>query len=524
MRFLSEFLGTLDRQRLLDLISLSATQEFSLRQNSIQTMMLEYMVQLSPADALTSVWMFDEHRRATLLKTVFGNWSKFETHKSIEAAKELQPPYHELAMEAILIGGGLSHKDWPSSLALEHFELGLSKRDQERVVFELLEQQPGEAFDLLVNDDIEDFDQADLFRQVVDRLFQVEGLGVIATLHNSGVKWGLKDQLFIEIADRDRVGALTFLQTIPSNEQISLVAPLMEHWVSLDAEKALAEVQELPESYFRTSILDTLVSRWALVDPVEVLDRLAEFPRKLRSHAALNAFRELTSTNPTEALSTLSSLRTLPGAVNVDTELVFVRTWSETDPSKAVEWVRSNVEEETLKRARMLWWILPELALSDTEKAMNVAQSEKPHWFHDTLGLDYMIVDSLVRADKLESAIGILDQIRDQARPLSYAIVGAKLVIKDQFDEAISLSEKIPPLDRVRYFNSVISDLQFDNSSSVLTLTAKIPDTHLRTDVVNQILNDEWSSKRYYTEEQLETLRSLVAEWGTSIKGLILLY
>ena len=513
LRFLSEFLGTLDEPRLLDLITFSATQEFSRRLNSIQTMLFEYLVQLSPEDALDSVWLFDEHRRAALLKTVFSNWSKFEMHKSLDAATGLNPPYRELAIEAILAGGSsLSNEDLISLTSKEHVELGLSKQEHVRVVYDLLDQQPRKAFDLLVNDDIEDFEQADLFRQVVDRLFQVEGLGVIATLHNSGVNRGLKNQLFFEVADRDRAGALTFLQNIPSHEQISIVFPLMEHWVSLDADEALAEVRDLPESYFRTSILDTLLSQWALVNPVQVLDRLAEFPRKLRSQAALNAFRELTSTDPTEALGRLSSLRTIPGVVNVETELVFVRTWSKKDPSKAVAWVQSNVEVDSLKRARMLRWILPELALSDTEKAMNVALSEKPHSFYGTTGLDYMIVESLVRADRLESAIDILDQIRNEARSLSYAVVGAELVIKDQFDEAISLSEKIPPLDRVSYFRSMMSKLQSNNSSSILTLLAKIPDAGLRSDVVNQLLNDDWTTDRYYTEEQLETLRSLVAE------------
>lgn len=511
LRRLSEYLDSLDEQHLLNLVTASAIQKFP-RQSSIQTMMFEYLVQSSPEHALECVWLFDEHRRAELLTTVFGHWSKIEIQKSIVAATGLNTPYREVAIDAILDSGSLSSEDLAALASMERFKQGLSNQDQERVVFELLDHQPQKAFDLLVSDDIKDFEQAELFSQVVDRLYEVEGLSVIAMLHNSDVKGGLKNKLFIEIADRDRAGTLVSLQSIPSHEQISLVSPLMKHWISLDAESALAEIRDLPESYFRSSILDTFLSEWARVDPGQVLDRLEEFPRNQRSRAALDAIREITLIDPTEALSRLTSLRTIPGAVNLETELVFVNTWADNAPLKAVEWVQSNAEKDSLERTRMLWRILPKLALSDPKKAMIVAQSEMPHPSWDRSGYDHMIVDSLIRTDKLQSAIDILDQVREEARHQSYSAVGTELVLKDRYDETISLSEKLPPQDRVRYFGSVIYPLLFENSSRVLTLIAQISNTRVRSDVVNNLLESDYTRERYFSAEQIETLRSLEVE------------
>lgn len=512
LRLLSEYLDTLDEERLRSLVLASATQQFPRRKNSIQTIMFEYLTQSSPEDALECVWMFAEHRRAALLTTVFGNWSKIELQKSIDAATGLESPYREVAVDAILVSGSLSPDDLSALTSMEHFEQGLSNRDQKNVVFELLDHQPQKAFDLLVNDDIKDFEQTELFSQVVDRLYEVEGLSVIAMLHNSDVKGGLKDKLFIELADRDRAGTLTSLQSIPSHEQISLVAPLMQHWISLDAENALAEIRDLPESYFRSSILDTFLSEWARVEPRQVLDRLAEFPRSQRSRAAQDAFREITLIDPIEALSRLTSLRTIPGAVNLETELVFVSTWAEKAPLKAVEWVQSNAEKDSLERTRMLWRILPKLALSDPKKAMIVAQSEMPHPSWDRSGYDPMIVDSLIRSGKLQSAIDILDQVREEARPQSYSAVGTELVLNDRYDEAISLGEKLPPQDRVRYFGNLIDPLLFNNSSRVLTFVSNLSDSRVRSDVVNNLLESDYTRERYFSAEQLETLRALVVE------------
>ena len=512
LRLLSEYLDTLDEQRLLNLVTASATQELPRRQNAIQTMMFEYLAQSSPEHALECVWIFDEHRRAALLTTVFGNWPKIEIQKSIEAAVGLNSPYREVALDAILVSGSLSPDDLSALTSIEHFEQGLSNQDQKNVVFELLDHQPQKAFDLLVNDDIKDFEQTELFSQVVDRLYEFEGLGVIPMLHDSDVKGGLKNKLFIEVADRNRAGTLTSLQSIPSHEQISLVAPLMKHWINLDAENALAEIRDLPESYFRSSILDTFLSEWARVEPRLVLDRLAEFPRNQRSRAALDVIRAITLINPTEALTRLTTFRTIPGVVNVETELAFVSTWAEIDSLRAAEWVQSNVEKDSLERTRMLWRILPMLALSDPKKAMNIAQSEMPHPSWDRSGYDHLIVDSLIRSDKLQSAIDILDQVREEARSQSYSSVGTELVLKDRYDEVISLGEKFPPQDRVRYFGRLIYPLLFNNSSRVLTLVAKISNTRVRSDVVNNMLESDYTRERYFSAEQIETLRSLVVE------------
>lgn len=512
LRLLSEYLDTLDDRRLRNLVVASATLQFPRRKNSILTIMFEYLTQSSPEDALECVWMYDEHRRAALITTVFGNWSKIEVQQSIEAAMVLNSPYREIAIDAILVSGSLSQDDLSVLTSVDRFEQVLSNQDQKNVVFELLDHQPQKAFDLLVNDDIKDFEQTELFSQVVDRLYEVEGLSVIAMLHNSDVKGGLKDKLFIELADRDRAGTLTSLQSIPSHEQISLVAPLMQHWISLDAENALAEIRDLPESYFRSSILDTFLSEWARVDPGQVLNRLEEFPRNQRASATWDAIREITLIDPNEALSRLTSLRTIPGAVNLETKLVFVSTWADNSPLKAVEWVRSNVEKDSLERTRMLWRLLPKLALSDPKKAMIVAQSEMPHPSWDRSGYDRMIVDSLIRSDKLQAAIDTLDQVREEARQESYTVVGTELVRQDRYEEAISLSEQLPPQDKVRYFGNLIYPLLFNNSSRVLTFVAKISDSRVRSDVVNNLLESDYIRERDLSTEQIETLKSLVVE------------
>lgn len=514
MRRLGKFLGTLDKERLLDLVTASSTETIADRQHAVQQMLFEYLVQLSPIEAIESVWMFGEPRRNELLKIVFINWSARDLEPALSEAMRLEPPYRGLALTAILESvDDLSDEELAKFATLKQdVERVKLLRKQETVVLELMEQSPKDALDLLAKDDIEDFEQAVLFRLAVDRLFQSEGLDVVLRLHNLNVGSGLKEELFVEIADRDRLGTLLKIQDIPFHEQISLVSPLMVSWVEQNADAALETVLELPESYFRKSIYRTLLYRWAQYDPLHVLDRISEFPRDLRSGAVTSAYQALVLTDPSEALRRLPLIRSVPGATDTHTEVNFVQSWSRVAPEDAVEWAQSNVEEDSLARARMLWWALPELALSDPEKAMRIAASEKPHPFYGTVGLDHMIIEKLVNADRLDDAIELLDQVREEARSLAYADVGEKFVREDRFDDAVILSERVPVEDRLSYFYSLTSRLSFNNASDVIELVASVTDDGLRSDIVNLLLSNNWSIERYYTEEQIDTLRSLVAE------------
>ena len=514
MQRLGKFFGTLDKQRLLDLITACATETIVERQHVVQQILFEYLVQLSPIDAIESVWLFDEPRRNELLTVVFVNWSASELELSLSEAMRLEPRYRWIALDAILESvDNVSAEELAKFATLKQdVERLKSLREQETVVLELMDQSPKDALNLLVNDDIEDYEQAVMFRLALDRLFQSEGMDVILTLHDLNIGSGLKDELFIEVADRDRLGALRQIQDIPSHERISFIHPLMGHWVELNADSALETVLELPESYFRNSIYRTLLSRWAEFDPIEVLDRISEFPRELRSGAVTSAIQTLVLTDPSEALRRLPSIRAIPGATDTHTEVNFVHSWARVASNDAVDWVQSNMEEDSLPRARMLWWTLPELALSDPEKAMRIATSENPHPFYGTTGLDHMIIDKLVNAGRLDDAIGLLDQVREEARSLAYADVGEKFVREDRFDEAITLSERVPAEDRLSYFNSLTYRLSSNNASDVIELVANVTDDRLRSDIVNLILSNNWNVERYYTEEQIDTLRSLVAE------------
>ena len=102
MQRLGKFLGTLDKERLLDLVTASSTETIADRQHAVQQMLFEYLVQLSPNDALENIWLFGEPRRNELLKVVFVNWSARDLEPALSEAMRLEPPYRGLALTAIL--------------------------------------------------------------------------------------------------------------------------------------------------------------------------------------------------------------------------------------------------------------------------------------------------------------------------------------------------------------------------------------------------------------------------------------
>ena len=512
---ISEDLQTFSTDELFKAISMSASLPYTRGLHPVQEMLCEYLVEKSPTKALESLWLFEEHRKIVLLRIVARHWVRQSSEKSVMMAFELRQPYREIALETIL--AELDPTDEMLSLHTSsdddaEFTATLARQIHELKIYESINQDPSTAFDMLLSDDVEDYEQADLFSQALNDLFQLEGFDALKKLNFLSYNSEFYDELFLQIAAQDRVGTLDYLQNYSWSERARFMYPLMEHWVDVDVENALEVVRNLSNPTFRASAYSILVSVWGWTRPLEVLNRIQEIPREIRSSAVFNAINTLGTTNPDVVRSLFPSLKAIPGAFNDENERVFVYSWSSKFPLKALEWVQEHVDRNTVQRSRMLNRVLGAYALIQPTKAMEIAISEDPNPARGTLGLAHSVIDSLLRDDQIDTAIGLLDQVPENTRAWVYADVAERLVLEDRFNDVNSLSETLPAADKVLYFRSVTVGLSRTNSSDVLTLVAKIPDAHLRTDVVNQILNDESSSDRYYTEEQLDTLRSFVAE------------
>lgn len=510
----STVLQTFNTEELVKAFRGSASLAFTRNLHPIQEMLCEYLAEESPTEALRSVWLFEKHRKVALLRIVVRLWALQDSEEVLSVATGLEQPYRRIALETVVSELDVSEEILSALESSDFDEIREVRAEQmyELEIYESIDREPHAAFNSLLTDDIEDSEQVDLFSQAFSEMFHLEGFHAITKLNYLGYDTDLFDELLLQIFEQLRVVTINYVQTINVSDQSRFLYPIMENWIEVDAAAALQAVIGLSNPTYRASAYRTLLSVWGHTRPLEVIERLAEIPREYRSSAVFTAMNTLGATNPGKVLSLLPSLKAIPGAFNNENERAFVYSWALQAPDQALKWVQENVEPESEQRSRVLNWVLGEYALVQPAKAMEVAITENPNPSRGEIGLAYVVIDALLNDGQVDIAIGLLDQVPENTRAPIYADVAERLVVEGRLDDVISLSESFSATDKVYYFSSIARGLSSNNTSQVLKMVAKLPDGRLRTDVVNRILSDEWTTERYYTEKQLDTLRSLIAE------------
>ena len=262
--------------------------------------------------------------------------------------------------------------------------------------------------------------------------------------------------------------------------------------------------------YLNLSIV-TVILAWGRKHPSEALDRVMEFPRLYRADAVSAAAIKLAEDNPLATIDRISDFRSVPGT-NVDRAIEsVVRNWALDAPKLALEWVQNNTEEGSTYRAELLGEVLPKYALDEPEQAMTIAVEEfNPDYIYSSL--ESQVIRSLITFDRLDSAVELLPQVRDEFRRLESVNVGAELVKQNRLDDALALTDSIPNEERSEYLYWLASRLTiYDLATDVLEMIAKVPSAQLQSTVAERLLTDG-TAESDFTSEQLTTLRSYLSE------------
>ena len=443
---LTEYLSTLNQRNLKDLIEKSSKHSWNPRLYTIQEILVEFLVQISPEEAVASLAGFTDHKRHAFLRVVFAHWSTTNLERALSAALALPRTDQRLILDTIFREhNSLSSEDLSLLSSRLNFESEFVEWQREVDTYEILDEEPARAFDFLTNDEIDDIQQVDLYRQTVNEWFKLEGLNIIPQIGNADLRGGLWGELFDYVTGKDRPAALDFL--IGDDEQISrpgLVSHLLDRWGEDDPKEAFRAVQDLPKSQFRNSVSRSLIFDWGQRDPNAVLERLMEIPRMHRSDAVSAAAAALANVNPEDALERVLSFSSVPGT-NVDVAIQsVVRIWATDEPTRALEWIQINAKVGSTSRKTLIRSVIGKYALVEPTKAMTIAVEE---FKSDQSGdrLDSYVIRSLLSADRINTAIELLQQVQNDSRTLETVNVGVELAKKNRMDEVWHLASPFLP-------------------------------------------------------------------------------
>ena len=126
--------------------------------------------------------------------------------------------------------------------------------------------------------------------------------------------------------------------------------------------------------------------------------------------------------------------------------------------------------------------------------------------------LESSVIFSLLSADRVDTAIELLDQVRDEIRGSETINVGAELAKKGRMDDVLALSTSVSSEEKLNYFYWVAARMtDYDQASDILELISRIPTVELQSDVVERIFSQRYGLSAF-TAKQIETLKSYISK------------
>ncbi|MYD46349.1 MAG: hypothetical protein F4W92_08360 [Gammaproteobacteria bacterium] len=492
----------------------------SIRSN-IQTIILRKVATVDPVQALDWITDVPKVRRVPLLKGLFHDWSITNLTQAIEGAKSLIGTDRRVALEAMLA----TREDLSSStlldiaqeLGLEEFALLQISANQAHKLLD----NPSAAWDVIVNDNVEDTKQLDLFQLVASAWKEDEGLDVL--LRAAAAFPHENDHLALSKVIEDVVGgelkeAFDYVRNLSKEDRGQLPAALAMVAARVNPEVALSEIASWSDDPIHTHLERIASTTWAESDPRGMLNKLELVPQFTRAEALEIAFTHLAYVSPQEAIQNLERANKFLSTKTLLPSII-AEQWSQADPEAALEWSISYAGSNTELRKSLIRSLFRSVVANDIEKALELSSEIRSTYIRFFSEAKYDIVEKLAQMGRLEDAISRLPMLDKNESHFAIKDLGWRLVEAGEPYAAIELGANIPTPDPsmiitgpASYFNGVFNlwatrDPQqlFD---SLQTLTSPL----LRSMAARTLINRQ-KSRPTLAEESIEEAEKLLSEY-----------
>ena len=505
-------LAGLDHDETIELLRRCAQVEPSIRAIEAQELLLGRLAQSHPASALREVWNFPRSKWNNHLEIVFGEWSVLDTKGALSAANDLNEPFRTTTLRSIFddldILFDKELDEIVTEIGLESF-LHNQRRNEE--IRQYL-PHPRKAWEMVIGDDIQDDEQEELLVQIAESWIQEGDFEVLDYLLEDvlDIDHQMFDRILASTVHFDEVRAFEHGLTLLPDQQRRLIPRLIKLWSLRDSEGAFIATSHIKTSSIRRRAQVQTIQTWAKKNPQKLLDNIQTLPRQLQQESVLYVVRTISESSPERAAEEIRHMRSILGSIDAQTEYLLVREWSKTDPHEALKWVKENADPGTEKRSRMMQRILTYYALVDPVEAMAVARSEEPHSFHGLVGLESEVIDSLANSGKLDTAITLLEQVRESARSSSFISIGERLIGSKRTSEAIELSRQLSEEEQLEYYRHITDDWLSTSPANLLENISTLPSKLIQSVVAETILNRYDHSRVSLTTDQLVYVRSFL--------------
>lgn len=457
---LYKFLNSASESELLDLLVLSKSIQRMSRRHDIQTAIFRKLTTLDPQIALDRIQEISRLEQEPMLVGVFEEWSIANLKSAVDAASKLKGSQRQTAIQTIL----RTRDDISETQQMDIVRtLGNATFQQELASFgkaSALIGNPQEAWNLVVNDSVDDTLQSQLLARIAEIWTEREGIEVLSHVYEQEfIDWSLKTDIAVALVESNPEAALEYSLQLPEQERGWLSGLVARAWARMNPDAAFAAISERVPEGLRDSLLETVVFNWARSRPREIVEKAEMLEGKLRVTALENALSEIARTSPEEAIQQMNALSHLvANTTTLSTWIMY--SWMDSDPVAAVEWVLSDFDPDDPHRLQLLDQAMASLAREDSEHAFKIAVGQPA--MGNGWGLELHVLRHVASEGPVDDALEMLSQVRKNTQSESmaypYSLVGRAMVDAKDFEQALSLAEDLPETDHRFYYQSITSE------------------------------------------------------------------
>ena len=329
---------------------------------------------IDPHAAFAKFEGLGDQERDPFLRGIFSEWCVSNLDEAITAATKLNRRERLSALLVILnvrddlstaqhneIARKLGHSDFAS-----YFE-----SDSKTIEFA---DDPKTAWNVLINDGLDDFSQLDTLVLVAETHIEEQGFDALFHLHEPfDVGFRIIGRTYIfdvvlsELVKNDPQNTWDYIQSGSTR--------IRDQLEGSGQSQDQSTVSPREQAYMADRVQHLLIRSWAEVYPETVLAEIAQLPHKLQPKACEHALAALVATDPERTIELIHSLAPY-GARNDATLGEVIRRWSALDPSAALDWVLSAPEMDNVASSNPGRW--PSNKLSIVRTAFGALGIENP--------------------------------------------------------------------------------------------------------------------------------------------------
>ena len=515
------YLAEVKESDLVNLLRHTESIERASIRSNIQTIVLRKLATVDPEQALDWITEVPKIRRLPLLKGLFHDWSITNLTQAIEGAKSLTGTDRRVALKAMLS----TRRDQSSStlldiaqeLGLEEFALLQISANQ---THELLEN-PSAAWDVIVNDNVEDTKQLDLLQLVASTWKEDEGLDVLlraATAFPQENDRVALSRVIEEVVGVELKEAFDYVRNLSKEDRGHLPAALAMVAARVNPEVALSEIASWSDDPFHTHLERIASTTWAESDPRGMLNQLELVPQFTRADALEIAFTHLAYVSPQEAIQNLERANKFLSAKTM-LPAIIAEQWSHRDPNAALEWSMSYAGSNSELRQRLVMKVFTNLVVTDIDRAIKISEEIPSTYLRGLPDAMYDVVERLAQMGKLEEAISRLPMLDNNAGHFAVKHLGWMLVCAGEPYAAIELGADIPTPDPsfiitgpASYFNSIFNLWATRDPQQLFDSLQSLNSPLIRSMAARTIINQH-KSRPTLSEESITTAEEVLSQY-----------